>query len=394
MLSTTDSIFSIKSFRYGSSLSTPSDDFGESSNQWRIRPQNFPPSSTRAPRKPRYRSQAKDFQFKFYEDRDQDTRQDDVTNDERDNHSDGQDEVELKIPGAFPTWPEENLFHGNRNLEVHQAVNLTPVQYTILPAVEPQRPEFNSYGSSHKSIREINHSIQSLLQKPLKPLCDLAPGYIYAFESPDYAPFHIKIGQSSRAPEVRMREWSKCGIPIFEVRESTSYTTSRSTNGSGKDGFYHYGLVESIIFEEFHNQRKWFECRICKNSQRGNKRHIEWLEIDASTATHAINRWRTWLEREKPFTSSGRHKAYWQWRINELPKKSSNINWDDWTRPGMWEYWAFQLEQLSIYTSKLKPYIMRKDKQFWTTGCFFVFVSYLLYPFGFTLAFAIVLLAL
>lgn len=137
------------------------------------------------------------------------------------------------------------------NVEVDSVPNLNLVQYPILPVVEPQCPKFTSYGSSRKSNREINHSIRSRLQKPNKPLCDLTPGYIYAFESPVYAPSHIKVGQSSRAPETRMREWPKCGIPLSIVAESTPIVASSSRLNRGKDAFYHYTLVEPLVFEEF-----------------------------------------------------------------------------------------------------------------------------------------------
>ncbi|KAI9646791.1 hypothetical protein NHQ30_004790 [Ciborinia camelliae] len=355
--STIDSTFSIRSFTHDLSPSTPPNDLEESINQRRTtRSRNLYISPTRAPRKLGNTSQAAYFLSEI--DGDQGGNDDD------------QDEVKLKIPGAFP---EGNFIHTRRNLDLDNATNSTPVHYPMLPAAVSQRPKFTPYGSSHKSSQEIKHSIRSLLQKPLEPHYNLTPGYIYAFKSPIYAPSHIKIGQTSRAPETRMREWSKCGIPISEVCGSTSLIASKSSNISSKDAFYHYNLVESIIFEEFHNQRKWFECEICKNNQRGPRRHIEWLKINASTATHAINRWRTWLEREKPFTSSGKLTDYWQWGVDELPKRSSNIDWDDWTSPGSWEYWAFRLEQFPLYTSKLNPHIMRKEKQFWTMGCFFVF---------------------
>lgn len=192
------------------------------------------------------------------------------------------------------------------NVDVDSVSNLNLVQNPILPVAEPQCPKFTSYGSSRKSNREINHSKRSPLQKPNKPLCDLTPGYIYAFESPVYAPSHIKVGQSSRAPETRMREWQKCGIPLSIVAESTPIIASSSRLSRGKDAFYHYTLVESLVFEEFHDQRQWFECKICKNSQRGPQRHIEWLEVDDSTITHAKDHWRSWSEGETPCTSSGR----------------------------------------------------------------------------------------
>ncbi|ESZ96097.1 hypothetical protein SBOR_3574 [Sclerotinia borealis F-4128] len=391
-VSTADSTFSIRSSGRDLSPSTPPDDLEESSNQIRkIRFRNLSISPTRAPpRKPRVTSQVIAFQPKADEYQNQIESQNNYDLDDLDD----QDEVELKIPGAFNAFPEQFFVHRNRKLEVDNTVNSKPVQYPILPVVEPQHPKFASYGSAHKSAREINHSIRSLLQKPLKPQSDLSPGYIYAFESPSCAPSHIKIGRSSRAPETRMREWSKCGMPITKVPKSTSHMVSESSDSSGKDAFYHYTLVESILFEEFHNQRKWFECGICRNSQRGPRRHVEWLEIDALTATHAIDRWRTWLERQKPFTSSGKLTAFWQWKVDELPKRSSNMNWDNWTQSEALEHCDFWLEQFSFYTSKLKPHIMRKDKQFWTTGCLFVVVSSLLYGPECTLFFTIVLLAL
>lgn len=191
--STTDSTFSIRSFSSDSSPVTSPSDVEQSTNLWsNIRPRNLSVSPTRAPRKPRYRPQKIAPQPRSDGDQGQVEVQD---NDEYVNHDDCQDEVELKVPGAFLDYAEEPVVHRNRSLEIDNNSNSTSVQYPILPTVEPQYPRFTSYGSSRKSTREINHSIRSLLQKPLKPHCDLTAGYIYAFESPIYAPSHIKIGR-------------------------------------------------------------------------------------------------------------------------------------------------------------------------------------------------------
>lgn len=395
-MSTADSTFSIRSFRREPSPITPPNDFEESIDQWpTARPRNLHESPTRTSRNSSYRYQAIASQSKADEGRDQVEGQGDGEVDYQDvNGDNNQAERVLKMPGAFPIVAEEITVNRRMSSDFNNACNYMPVQYPILPAIAPQCPKFCSYGSARKSAREINHAIRSLLQKPLKPHSGLTAGYIYAFESPRYAPCHIKIGQSSRAPETRMREWSKCRIPISKISKSVSIASPESPSGNGEDAFYHYALVESILFEEFYNQRKWFECEVCRNNQRGPRRHTEWLEIDASTATHAIRRWRTWVEREKPFTSLGRLTAYWQWRVDKLPKNSSSINWDDWIRPGLWEYCGFLLEQLSLHTSKLKPHFTRKDKQFWTMSFFFVFVSFFIYTPEFTVSFAMVLFAL
>ncbi|THV55197.1 hypothetical protein BGAL_0012g00370 [Botrytis galanthina] len=338
-MSTADSTFSIRSFRREPSPITPPNDFEESIDQWpTARPRNLYESPTRTSRNSSYRYQAIASQSKADEGRDQVEGQGDGEVDYQDvNGDNNQAERVLKMPGAFPIVAEEITVNRHMSSDFNNACNYMPVQY---------------------------------------------------------APCHIKIGQSSRAPETRMREWSKCRIPISEISKSVSIASPESPSGNGEDAFYHYALVESILFEEFYNQRKWFECEVCRNNQRGPRRHTEWLEIDASTATHAIRRWRTWVEREKPFTSLGRLTAYWQWRVDKLPKNSSSINWDDWTRPGLWEYCGFLLEQLSLHTSKLKPHFTRKDKQFWTMSFFFVFVSFFIYTPKFTVSFAMVLFAL
>ncbi|TGO13977.1 hypothetical protein BTUL_0060g00340 [Botrytis tulipae] len=361
-MSTADSTFSIRSLRREPSPVTPPNDFEESIDQWpTARPRNLNEYPIRTSRNSRYKYQPIASQSKADEGRDRVEGQADDEVDYQDvNNVNNQAERVLKMPGAFPPVAEEIIVNRRMSSGFSNACNSMPVQYPILPAIAPQCPKFSSYGSARKSTREINHAIRSLLQKPPKPHCGLAAGYIYAFESP----------------------------------RSVSGAPPESPSGNGEDAFYHYALVESILFEEFYNQRKWSECEVCKNSQRAPRRHIEWLEIDASTATHAIRRWRDWVEREKPFTPLGRLTAYWQWRVNELPKNSSSINWDDWTRPGLWEYCGFLLEQLSLHTWKLKPHFTRKDKQFWTMSCFFVLVSFFVYTPEFTISFAMVLFAL
>ncbi|KAF7907739.1 uncharacterized protein EAF01_005325 [Botrytis porri] len=282
-MSTAHSTFSIRSFRRDSLPITPPNDFKESMDQWATaRPRNLYDSPIRTSRNSRSRYQAAALQSKVAEGRDRiESKGDDGEVDYQDDDDEkDQAEMVLKMPGAFPTDMEEIVVNRHMSSGFANAYNSMPVQYPILPAILPQRPKFCSYGSSRKSTRAINDAIRSLLQKPFKHHCDLTAGYIYAFESHRYAPCHIKIGQSSRAPETRMREWSKCGMPISEISRSASIVPFETPSSNGEDAFYHYTLVKSIIFEEFYNQRKWFECEVGKNYQRGPRRHTEWLEID------------------------------------------------------------------------------------------------------------------
>ncbi|TEY85842.1 hypothetical protein BOTCAL_0011g00360 [Botryotinia calthae] len=186
-ISTADSAFSIRSSRRGSSPITPPHAFEESIDQWpSARPRNLHDSPTRTSRNSRYRYQAISLQSKLDEGRDRGKSQgDDEVDYQDDNNDNNQTEMVLKMPGAFPTVAEEIVVN-DRDMSsgFDSSYDLMPVQYPILPAIVPQYPKFCSYGSSRKSTREINHAIRSLLQKPLKPHCDLTAGYIYAFESP------------------------------------------------------------------------------------------------------------------------------------------------------------------------------------------------------------------
>ena len=76
---------------------------------------------------------------------------------------------------------------------------------------------------------DINRKIHSYLKSKKMPT---NLGYIYIFESPKYAPSHVKIGRTENDPNERLQSWRrKCGLPLTKVE-------SKDLNA-----FDHHGIV-------------------------------------------------------------------------------------------------------------------------------------------------------
>ncbi|KAL2075633.1 hypothetical protein VTL71DRAFT_576 [Oculimacula yallundae] len=146
------------------------------------------------------------------------------------------------------------------------------------------RPDFQPFQVKgcprpSKERRSINLEILKCLataskkKKKAKPSATL--GCIYVFESPEHAPFHLKVGKSSRDPMKRKSEWeSSCGITLVEVEDTD------------RNFFEYYDIVESLLQTELQNFRRMYKCTAC------NRQHGEWFQADKRVVLEVINRWR------------------------------------------------------------------------------------------------------
>jgi hypothetical protein len=231
--------------------------------------------------------------------------------------------------------------------------------------------EFENYrAGGHHPLREINEAIRDLLIKQSKPNKEPKGGFVYVMHCPDDASSYLKIGKTHNVPEKRFKTWSKeCRLHLSPVLDPSP----PSSSSCNTDAFLSYGLVESIIQREFHNQRKQYYCK------HHRRRHDEWFDISSETAYHSINRWRTWLVAEQPFDkSTGKLKPYWQWKVDNLNKNYSTLDWDVWTRPIFWDKWEYSCDDYPRVVLVLK-HLRRKDLRFCMMACVVSFLGYFLY---------------
>ncbi|PQE23713.1 hypothetical protein CJF32_00009153 [Rutstroemia sp. NJR-2017a WRK4] len=236
----------------------------------------------------------------------------------------------------------------------------------------PSQPlEFINYRTGgHRPSRETNEAIRNTIIKQSKLNKDPKGGFVYAIHCPHDPSSYLKIGKTHKVPETRLKEWSKdCCIHLVPVPDPSP----ASSSPCGKDAFLSYGLVESIIQQEFHNQRKRHVCK------RHKHKHNEWFDISSETAYHSINRWRTWLVVEQPFEkSTGKLKPYWQWKVDNLNKNYSTLDWDVWTQPSYWDWWEYKCDDYPRLVLLLN-HMRRKDLHFCVMGCFVSCLGYFLY---------------
>lgn len=234
---------------------------------------------------------------------------------------------------------------------------------------------------SHRNVRTINESIKTIMEKPKVPTG--SPGWTYVLESPEHAPGHLKIGNTMTL-NARDIAWKKCepGFTLVEEAEDMN-------------GFDFHSIVESLVHQELHNLRKISFCKRCR------KFHDEWFEVKRDDAFKSIRRWRAWIKLQKPYQTydssmpdifdvqkSGKTKSskaksraivkqwrltpYWQWKVKNLPKTITDVDWDDWTQPSRLKYLEYLFEEhwggSSGYYLALKKHFSRKDKRFYSVG--------------------------
>ncbi|KAL8720297.1 MAG: hypothetical protein Q9181_007932 [Wetmoreana brouardii] len=97
----------------------------------------------------------------------------------------------------------------------------------------------------------------------------------------------VKIGVTSKAPEVRLQKWQRhCGHET-----QLAYPVSKED----REPVPHVYRVEKIVHAQLRNlRRKENKCRKC------SKCHHEWFEASLDEAIAAVKRWSAWM-RENPY---------------------------------------------------------------------------------------------
>ncbi|CZR57182.1 uncharacterized protein PAC_07071 [Phialocephala subalpina] len=233
----------------------------------------------------------------------------------------------------------------------------------------------------HKTSRAINESIIKIMAK--SKVAKKSPGWTYVFESPSVSTKHVKIGNTMTMYR-RDGQWKKC-VPDLKLLDDPEDT----------DGFDFHSVVESLVLQQLHNKRMKYSCELC------GKCHKEWFDIEKDEAHRSIRRWRCWIKTWKPYETyytttsrtvklkSGKTRTksttkkhwkltpYWQWRVQNLPRIISNVNWDDWTQPSRWnrlEYFRYCVaETWDGYSFAINEHL--KEIHFCLVGLLMLFIN-------------------
>jgi len=248
--------------------------------------------------------------------------------------------------------------------------------------------EFEKFGKT-KDTRAINEGIIKCLTSQRKAISSSTAlktpriGYVYAFESTESAPRHMKIGKTRFLTEERTEQWRKCKLRVSEIHMDESH----------RNPFPHFHVVESLIMAELHNERRRYKCGVC------HQKHQEWYEIEPEQALPKIIRWRTWILTQDPFDENSNLRQYWQWKVDRLRQDLGMINWDAWTQPKGWLLFKEKMEYFVDkyrrgYSIKALISIDRKDKRFVVNGIIFLLLLHIWRGTVHSIIFAFVLLAL
>lgn len=280
-------------------------------------------------------------------------------------------DTKLKVPGAYESQNSEMEI--DRASSDHHILPTTTStqssdQLQVADSSDSRKNNSASNRPRFKQLREpkdrraINSSICKCIASNRKSYKDpkerKKSGWIYIFESPEYAPDHVKIGKSDSNPEQRRKDWEKCGFALQEVQ-------------GYRNAFDHYSMVESLVMAELNNSRKKFMCTEHKIY------HQEWYNTDKESALKSVHRWRHWITSQRPLDETSNLTPYWRWRVEKLPKFINDVNWDTWTQPGLLDYLDYQLEQFGKgYYVQIKAHLGRKDFHFCLTGGMMIFILY------------------
>lgn len=210
------------------------------------------------------------------------------------------------------------------------------------------RPHF-TFWSDRETAKKVmtTQSTNSAITKIIKNAKTRAGpkvGSVYVFESLDFAPRHVKIGKTVEDPPDRQHKLSKCCVPVTLAEIAQ------------RNRFDHHSIVETIVKTELYHVRKTFKGEGC------NINHTEWFEMDMSTALQIVDRWRTWVQSERPFNDKWELTPYWQWKVAKADLHLADIKWDEWVRSNVLD--RFYHDRLLPVKARFR----RKDVQFWAIG--------------------------
>ncbi|KAE8450890.1 hypothetical protein EG329_005330 [Mollisiaceae sp. DMI_Dod_QoI] len=227
---------------------------------------------------------------------------------------------------------------------------------------EEDPPQFDRYNPRTRNVRSINEEIKKIMEKPKVP--NPSSGWTYIMASAR-APGYLKIGNTMRMND-RDKALKKCEPGFTQI------------DFFDMNAFDHHSVVESLVHQELYNARKKLYCSYHKYS------HDEWFQVEKEDALKSINRWRAWVEVQKPYQTyqviSNKPKPgtvvkqwklspYWRWKVNNLPKIIADVDWDIWIRPSRLDYWDYWYEEhWGDYYLTIKTHLMRKDKHFILVG--------------------------
>lgn len=242
--------------------------------------------------------------------------------------------------------PDDNSNQIPLAVEQSDGCSSSPGSETIVVSEDSPYPQFIDYKKARKQHTTNAKIIERLVEGSSPQTAETKTGWIYVLESPTTAKGHVKIGKTVGSCSTREKAWGNCNFPVKPVEDINM------------KAFDHCSIVESLILLELYNNRKKFECQICKGKKGTPRTHTEWFEIDQETALKHVHKWRKWIDEHQPFNEDGKLTKYWRWRVGKLSRQGDDVDWSYWTDP----FW------LEKHVYQIRRHLERKDMQYWIVG--------------------------
>ncbi|OBT75601.1 hypothetical protein VF21_05820 [Pseudogymnoascus sp. 05NY08] len=174
--------------------------------------------------------------------------------------------------------------------------------------------QFKQYGET-KSPGEIKAEILNIILKGDK---EDKQGFVYIYRVKG-SNGHVKIGKSRQKHGKRLQQWNgQCKLKPERISDPNHKI------------FQYYGMVEELAQMELSNERKTYQCDVCRKSgSKSPKDHKEWFAVTDKHALEVVERWRGWLVQHQPYGLDGTLLGIWEWKRNKL-SKANRVDFEDW----------------------------------------------------------------
>lgn len=166
-------------------------------------------------------------------------------------------------------------------------------------------------------VHHTNTALLSILARPLTTMAK-KDGCVYIFTRP-MDPSYVKIGFTKHSGMARTKAWAKSCCYAAHLEYDTELIP-------------HAWLVERLVQEELKQYRRK-EPR-CKWKALCPTKHQEWYEIGAEEASRAIERWKSWIVKYRPWGPDYVMKPEWMSLLDQyrIAVRASNEDGDIWDR--------------------------------------------------------------
>jgi len=135
---------------------------------------------------------------------------------------------------------------------------------------------------------------------------------------------YFKVGTSENDPTARVDVQKDCGLNIVYIDDKKQRSLKFA------------GFVEDLVQCELREYRRKFRCK--KHRFNGiPTNHGEWYEIEEQRLLDVIEKWRSWITKNDPYTSNATLRPRWAWKLTILDQDRDGVGLDHVLQPFTFE---------------------------------------------------------